>query len=248
MDMKLREKKGRLLKALAVSVLVHLILLFFVVKPPHLREQPPRTLTVSLMETRIPEPSPPTPPVEPQSLKPVEKDTPRVLEQPKQKQPLKPESQKPPQKPEKPETPKPPKEQQKQLAARPEPPRPAEEVDPERQRLEAIKEIERRIRERQIEAQPPQEPRGAAFELYLSQLQERIRSFWVIPEGLLREDVKAVIRVRIDPQGRLLSAELERSSGDKVFDRSALQAVKKAEPFPPPPGGQAMEVGLVFRP
>lgn len=246
--MKLRKKKGSFLKALIVSVLVHLLLLFLVVKPPHLREQPRRPLTVSLMETRIPEPSPPISTVEPQPVKPAEKDTPKVIEQLKQKEPLKPESQKPVQKPQKPESLKPPKEEQKQLTTKPEPPRPVEEVDPEQQRLEAIKEIEKRIKERQIEAKPPQEPKGAAFELYLSQLQERIRSFWVIPEGLLREDVKAIIRVRIDPQGRLLSAELERSSGDKVFDRSALQAVKKAEPFPPPPGGQTMEVGLVFRP
>ncbi len=247
--MKPKRERGHLLRALLVSSLVHLVLLLFLVKPLHLKEQPYRTLTVSLLETRIPEPPSPTP--QPQSAQLLEKERPKAVEQPKPREIPKPEEPKRPELPrpvQKPIKPEPPKEEQRQLLAKSEPRPTAEEVDLERQRLEAIKEIERRIRERQIEAQSPQEPKGAAFDLYLSQLQERIRSFWVIPEGLLREDVKAIIRVRIDPQGRLLSAELEKSSGDKVFDRSALQAVKKAEPFPPPPGGQTMEVGLVFRP
>ncbi len=114
--------------------------------------------------------------------------------------------------------------------------------DPEQRRLRAIKEIEKRVKEREERVQK------GVLDIYLAQLRERIRAFWAIPDVLLKEGVKAVIRVKIDEQGRLLLAKVEESSGDPNFDRSVLQALYKAEPFPPPPGGKPMEVGLVFRP
>jgi len=115
----------------------------------------------------------------------------------------------------------------------------------ERRYQRAIKEIKRRLSRKEDAAGPP---KGGIFNLYLAQLERRIRSFWVIPQGFLDRDISAVIRVKIDPTGKLLEAEVERASGNPIFDRSVLQAVYKAEPYPPPPGGRTMEVGLVFRP
>lgn len=115
-------------------------------------------------------------------------------------------------------------------------------IDPERRRLQAIKEIEKRVGSREVELSK------GIVDLYLVQLRERVWSFWTIPDGLLREDLKAVIRAKIDKDGRLLMVKVEEGSGDPSFDRSALQALLKAEPLPPPPGGRPLEVGLVFRP
>lgn len=115
----------------------------------------------------------------------------------------------------------------------------------ERRYKEALREIEKKIKEKKDVAEPP---KGGVFNLYLAQLERRIKAFWVVPQGFLDRDISAVIRVKIDPTGKLLEAEVERASGNPIFDRSVLQAVYKAEPYPPPPGGKAMEVGLVFRP
>ena len=40
--------------------------------------------------------------------------------------------------------------------------------------------------------------------------------------------------VRVDPQGKVLSAKVIRSSGNQVFDRSAEKAVYRASPLPLP--------------
>jgi len=127
----------------------------------------------------------------------------------------------------------PPKRKAPALAAKRRP----KKEDPERRRLAAIKEIERRVRER-----------GQVPPSYPALLTQRVRAFWAIPEVFLKEGLKAVVRVKISGDGRILSVQIEESSGDPNFDRSTIQALLKAEPLPPPPGGQAVEVGLVFRP
>jgi len=116
----------------------------------------------------------------------------------------------------------------------------AEELEKKRQ--EAIKRIEERVKG--VEGGGI----GVGADIYFSQLQQHVRRFWVIPEGFNPEGLKAVIRVKIDPEGRMLSAQIEQSSGNRIFDNSALQAVKRAEPYPPPPEKKTLEVGLVFRP
>jgi TonB family protein len=44
-----------------------------------------------------------------------------------------------------------------------------------------------------------------------------------------------VIGVKIADNGRLMDASVDKSSGDQVFDRSAMRAVFQAAPFPPIP-------------
>lgn len=124
----------------------------------------------------------------------------------------------------------------------------AEEL--EKRRQEAIKRIEERVKGVEGGGIGGVEGGGIGVggDIYFSQLQQHVRRFWVIPEGFNPKGLKAVIRVKIDPEGRMLSAQIEQSSGNRIFDNSALQAVKRAEPYPPPPEKKTLEVGFVFRP
>lgn len=143
-------------------------------------------------------------------------------------------------------TKRPPKVVKKRTAKRPSRQAKAAPVDPlkemERHYQEALERIKKKA------AEPEGNPSPGVFDLYLGLITERVRSFWTVPDGFVDWDAEAVIRLKIDPRGRILFAKVERPSGNPVFDRSVLQAVYKAEPFPPPPGGKEMEVGFVFRP
>ena len=63
----------------------------------------------------------------------------------------------------------------------------------------------------------------------------------------------AQVLLRIGKGGSLLNAELVKASGNDLFDNAVLAAVKKAQPFSPPPedlrdGLQKTGVVLEFSP
>lgn len=67
------------------------------------------------------------------------------------------------------------------------------------------------------------------FIAYVSRLGNKVKSNWVIPHGKL--DKKAVILLDIDKTGKLLGANVVNFSGDKDFDKTALDAIIKSAPF-----------------
>lgn len=94
---------------------------------------------------------------------------------------------------------------------------------------------------------------SARFQLYYTELWERIRRSWNLPEALTgnTKGRMAVVTLRIRRDGTLEKFWLEESSGNARLDQSALRAVEKAAPFPPLPGGYPRpthEVGIRFRP
>ena len=94
---------------------------------------------------------------------------------------------------------------------------------------------------------------SARFQLYYTELWERIRRSWNLPEALAgnTKGRMAVVTLRIRRNGTLEKCWLEESSGNARLDQSALRAVEKAAPYPPLPGGYpgaTHEVGIRFRP
>jgi len=55
--------------------------------------------------------------------------------------------------------------------------------------------------------------------------------------------LKVVIRLRLERSGRLSDIRVEKSSGDKQFDASAVQAVRGASPFLPVPDAAKSLIG-----
>lgn len=67
------------------------------------------------------------------------------------------------------------------------------------------------------------------FIAYVDRLENKVKSNWIKPHGKL--DKKAVILLDIDKTGKLLGVNVATFSGDKDFDKTALDAIIKSVPF-----------------
>lgn len=88
---------------------------------------------------------------------------------------------------------------------------------------------------------------GGDIHFYYSIIGQKIWQQWVVPDFKTSGLEMAKISIRISKDGKVISREIEKSSGNALFDRSAMKAISKASPLPPPPFGE-MEVGLNFHP
>ncbi|MDO9391480.1 MAG: energy transducer TonB [bacterium] len=70
---------------------------------------------------------------------------------------------------------------------------------------------------------------------YLALILSKISQNWNNPYQGKRETVRAQVYFRIDKNGKLQEVKIENSSGDAIFDQSALRAVYEAKVFPPLP-------------
>ena len=250
--MERRNNLNTLKIALILSAFLHLGL-FLVLKPFHKTLLLRETVSVSLIEKQ-PLPSPPLPmpsktfKPEPREEKPKEPKSEKLVKVQKETQ-TKTEAKEKVEKAPKTETKmdleKIYREKIKQIEERVKKAEASSE-ELEKKRQEAIKRIEEKFQGELTSNETPEEK--MSFDIYFHQLQQHIRRFWVIPEGLNPEGLKTVIRVKIDPEGRVLLVQIEQSSGNRIFDNSALQALRRAEPYPPPPEKKTLEVGLVFKP
>lgn len=82
---------------------------------------------------------------------------------------------------------------------------------------------------------------------------ERINGNWSILPGFGTSDGSAGgavgIAVVFDPEGRVVSADVKRSSNLQYMDRAALNAIQMSAPFPSPPGrfpGGQLKVFFLF--
>ncbi|MBI5234256.1 MAG: cell envelope integrity protein TolA [Deltaproteobacteria bacterium] len=88
------------------------------------------------------------------------------------------------------------------------------------------------------------------FRHYYNTIGSMIQSSWRYADTT-ETDLNAWLSIRIARDGALLDKNIEKSSGQKGFDESALRAVQMASPFPPLPEGlneDSLEVGIRFCP
>ena len=67
------------------------------------------------------------------------------------------------------------------------------------------------------------------FSTYMTNLQTKIQKSWNPPDFV--EDGNATVLFKVTRFGKIVSAEIIESSNNEVFDESALEALRKAEPF-----------------
>jgi TonB family protein len=74
---------------------------------------------------------------------------------------------------------------------------------------------------------------NADYNQYLNQLKKRVESVWKYPEGVTGVQ-KVTVRFTLDRAGKLTQAEVLESSDTKL-NASAVEAMRRASPFPPIP-------------
>ena len=73
----------------------------------------------------------------------------------------------------------------------------------------------------------------SALSEFIPYIQEKVQNSWLRPAGSPR-GLRCVIRVKLIPGGEVVGANVVKSSGDALFDRSVESAVLKASPLPLP--------------
>jgi TonB family protein len=91
------------------------------------------------------------------------------------------------------------------------------------------------------------------FTYYLRQLQAKIGERWVPPRNATAGGERAIVVFEIGRDGQIKEPAVEKTSGNAIYDQSALRAVMEASPFPPlPPEFRApslrVHFGFEFRP
>ncbi|HDQ05021.1 MAG TPA: TonB family protein [Deltaproteobacteria bacterium] len=85
---------------------------------------------------------------------------------------------------------------------------------------------------------------------YYATIWSKVKGNWALPQALMPADnVEAIIAVKISRGGTVENIYFEKRSGNRYFDDSALNAVKKSLPFPPLPSyiaGSYIEIGIRF--
>lgn len=91
----------------------------------------------------------------------------------------------------------------------------------------------------------PSAGKASISDAYYSKIIKEIWDQWDCPSSFCKKDMEAIISINILKDGTIVP-KTEKSSGNQLFDRSALKALAKASPLPPPP--YEMEIGVRFHP
>lgn len=87
---------------------------------------------------------------------------------------------------------------------------------------------------------------GTIFDDYYAKIIKEIWQQWRWNPDLGRKDIEAIVSIKILKDGTAIVQRIEKSSGNSLFDRSALRALTLASPLSPPP--YEIELGVRFYP
>ncbi len=81
--------------------------------------------------------------------------------------------------------------------------------------------------------------------LYVQAIRQKVERNWIKPESASSK-IDCQVRVVQLPNGEVVSAQVVKSCGSDVLDRSVEQAVLRASPLPPPPTPDLFQRELIF--
>lgn len=83
---------------------------------------------------------------------------------------------------------------------------------------------------------------------HLSYITKHIQRKMIYPDEAKRQGIRGTARIAftIGTSGQPSNIRIRQSSGSNLLDQAALNAVKRASPFPPPPASVNVSIPLVF--
>ena len=84
---------------------------------------------------------------------------------------------------------------------------------------------------------------------YTGRIKLMIERAW-LPPSHAASNLRAVVHLTIDKQGRVEQLRVVQSSGNTMFDQSLIRAIKQVSPLPPPPedpNEPSLEAVIQFR-
>ncbi len=73
------------------------------------------------------------------------------------------------------------------------------------------------------------------YSYYLSAIERKVSENWLSSQGGRAGGISCIVYFRLSRSGRVSDLRVETPSGNAYFDRSALRAIRSADPFPPLP-------------
>ncbi len=230
--------------ALALSALVHLLLLGALFFGVQWKSQAPSSVEVEVWRAvsqpapvARPEPAPeprPEPKPEPKPVPKVEPVKPDIAIKDKKPDPKKPEPRKEEPKKEEPkkiepkEVKRPEPDWKKELASE------QKQLDQQKmvqdQRAHAAAEANQLA---QLKAEQASSARSRGLADYISKIRGKIKGNIVLPQSI-QGNPEAIFGITQLPDGEIIDVKLRKSSGNKVLDESIERAIRKSSPLPKP--------------
>lgn len=216
--------------SLAVVLAVHALAIVVALNWKSAQPVPPPAPVMLMELAPLPEPEPepvPPPPVV-QPPKPVEEPPlPKLAEAPK---PVI-------------EVPKP------KPKPKPQPPKPQPKVEPPKEVQPIQEPAPARPAEPVKAPAPPPAPAASNTPSWEGEVLGRLMRFKKYPQAARSRGTQGevVVAFTLDGQGRVLDANVDKSSGSNLLDRAALAAVRAAQPLPAPPANKLSNGTITLR-
>lgn len=93
-------------------------------------------------------------------------------------------------------------------------------------------------------------PLDPALQKYLLDVYEKIKNAWNVP-GTARKELETIVTIKVRKDGRITDINIEKRSGNRVYDESVLRVLRAVEPLPTIPqslNADSLEIGFRFVP
>ena len=93
-------------------------------------------------------------------------------------------------------------------------------------------------------------PLDPAMQKYLLDIWEKIKNAWNVP-GMAKKDLETIVLIKVRQDGRIVDINIEKRSGNRVYDESVIRVLRAVEPLPPIPASlntDSLEIGFRFLP